>query len=406
MQQSVFRSWLATLGLVVSLALVVSSSLQAELLAPLATVSGQPSYNPEQWFLVSNHLHSSTGIGKYKRKGLAKIFKLAKRKGISMVMVTDHNTVAHWYDEMFRKTDGVIPVPGSEWTSSDGHANIIDFQTEDSRDAVVPCDWDQAPSPCTNGINYQSMVTDIHTRSGLVIINHPRLWRHYWPDTSFGADAVEVNGNLSDKSGRKGRAWWHQRLTEGTHLTGMGGSDWHYALPGAGDEPPDHLRAGHQEGQSRCQTEDAVKLGWPKPFFADAVNLVHMKNASVANLRTAILQGHILVQAKPSAPKLFLGADLDGDGSFDEVRAGDTISTGKGPIRFQIRVLDGKRDKLNLYLSWADPHGERVEKQLEIKVTSDDFVTAFESPRGLPGKSFLRGEIGTKGSAISNPIFF
>jgi hypothetical protein len=221
---------------------------------------------------VANHTHSSTGLGQYKREGLKKIFELAAEKGFAMVIITDHNTLGHWYDPLFVPTQGVIPVRGMEWTSDDGHANLVDFSSQSPGDVIVPCDWPAAPSPCSDGIDYAPMVQSVQAREGLVIINHPRLARHYWPDDAFGADAVEVNGNLTDRKGTKGRQWWHARLAEGARITAMGGSDWHYWRPFSGEEPPDHGVDAHLADE-HCTTETMGLQGWPKPSFEDAVNL-------------------------------------------------------------------------------------------------------------------------------------
>jgi hypothetical protein len=360
---------------------------------------GQPPVDPTRWHRVGNHIHSSTGIGKFRPKGLKKIFKLAARHHLAMAMITDHNTVEHWFHPLFTTTNGVIPVRGTEWTSDDGHANIIEFEVEGPSDVIVPCDYEHAPAPCgADGIDYADMVEAVHQRGGLVIINHPRLTRHYWPEDTFGADAVEVNGNLSDVSGRKGRAWWHARLAAGQRITAFGGSDWHYWNPIGGNDP--------EEPSTHCEVEGAVIRAWPKPSFDDAVNLVRMDTPSVEALREAIRAGHVQVLKKPDAPRIYMGADVDGDGTYGEVRAGDTIESGEGPVRVQIRVMGGEGEELQVAVSRGLPGGQRVESVQEFELESQDEVVALELIRGAPGSSFVRAEIGSKGKTVGNPIFF
>lgn len=359
----------------------------------------QPPVDLGRWYKVGNHLHSSTGIGQFKPEGLAKIFELAKRHDFRMAMITDHNTVAHWFAPEFTVTGGVIPVRGTEWTSDDGHANIIDFSVEGPGDAVVPCDWENAPAPCGDGgIDYQTMVETVHQRGGLVIINHPRLGRHHWPDDTFGADAVEVNGNLTDVSGQKGRAWWHERLAAGQRLTAMGGSDWHYWRPFEDGPGHDH---------HFCAVEEAgVAQAWPKPQFTDAINLVRMDSPGVPALREAIRAGHVQVLKAPDSPRIFMGADVDGDGTFGEIRAGDSVPAGDGPVRVQVRVLGGDGETLVVSVSRGLAGGQRVEATQEFELDGDDTVVGLELIRGAPGASFVRAEIGARGKAVGNPIFF
>ena len=359
---------------------------------------GQPPVDPTRWHRVGNHLHSSTGIGQFKPEGLEKIFELAAKHHFAMAMITDHNTVAHWFHPLFTTTSGVIPVRGTEWTSDDGHANIIDFEVEGPTDAIAPCDSEQASAPCgDDGIDYQHMVTEVHDRGGLVIINHPRLARHHWPDDTFGADAVEINGNLTDVSGQKGRAWWHGRLVDGQRLTAFGGSDWHYWRPFEDDDG---------EGHIHCETENGVARAWPKPRFTDAINLVRMETPSVAALREAIRGGHVQVLKRPDSPRLYMGADVDGDGDYSEIRAGDSVAEGEGPVRIQVRVLGGDGEDLVVSVSRALPGGERVESVQTFELEGDDAVVALELIRGAPGASFVRAEIGSRGRTVGNPIFF
>lgn len=378
-------------------------SASAEVLAKIARpVPGQPTYVPAEWHLVASHTHSSTGIGKYKPEGLAKILELAADKGFRMVIVTDHNTLGHWFDPGFGTSGGVTLVRGEEWTSSDGHATLVDYSAASPDEVLVPCDWEHAPTPCADGkIDYAAMAEAVHARGGLLIVNHPRLARHHWPDQTFGAHGVEVNRNLTDIKGAAGRAWWHARLSEGARLAAIGGSDWHYWRPWDPDEP-DELGV-HED----CATETGIVAGWPKPSFDDAVNLVRMgPQPSVAALKDAIKARRVLVLGKPDSPKIFLGADLDGDGKFEDVREGDTAPATPGPLKLQVRVLGGKGEDLKTIVSAAPTAGGRVDQEKVFRVPSNDFVLAFELARGRPGQSFFRAEIGGSGEAVSNPIFY
>ncbi len=376
-------------------------------------VAGQPVYDPAQWVQVASHVHSSTGIGKYRPEGLSRIFELGRDHGFGMAVITDHNTVAHWFDPRFTTTHGVVPVRGSEWTSQDGHATLVEYSVGGVQDVINPCDYQ---GECADGIDYASMVQKVQSRGGLVIVNHPTLKRHVWPENSFGADAVEVNRNLTDVYGRGGRAWWHRRLASGERMAAWGGCDWHYWIPGS--DPEDEAMARDQvdgvgthgllpHGRDHvCVAGKATIEAWPYPAFRDAPNLVRLTEKTPAGLMAAIKGRRVMVRRSVGEAMVFLGADLDGDRKFDDAREGDVIGSGSGTVSFQARVLGGNKDDLRVIVSFAGPGGTRVEAMREVPVRGDDFAYAFRVARGRPGASFVRLELGDKGRAVSNPIFF
>lgn len=374
-------------------------------------VAGAPAFDPTQWVLVANHTHSSTGKGKYRPRGLAKIRKLSQRFGFGVSIVTDHNTLAHWDDPQMGDAGGVLLARGEEWTSDDGHANLIGYRAAGPEDVLVPCDW---AGDCESGqVDYPGMVDEVHARGGLVVINHPALKRHVWPEDDFGADAVEVNRNLTDVFGRAGRAWWHRRLREGARIAAMGGSDYHYWTPGSDPEVHGHGH-GHAHPHSHVEGEDCVAgerveaEAWPYPAFRDAPNLIRMSERSEQALLAAIRARHVMVRAHVSDPLVFLGADLDGDRDFEDARAGDELPAGAAgeAVSMQARVLGGAGDELRILASVEGPDGDRVEVVRSVDLESDDQAVAFQVTRGAPGKSFVRLEIGSRGAAVSNPIFF
>lgn len=377
---------------------------------PGAAKRGQPPVDPAEWYLAGNHLHTSVGGDHSWHHGLTHLLEKSDAQGLDFAIVTDHNTIDHWSFPEFKPFGKTIPIRGEEWTSDDGHAGLVMF--EPAGGPIIPCTRPSAGRPCEGGQpDYKRMVDEVHRRGGFVIINHPKLARHIWPDDSLGADAVDIAWNLTDTKGKKARAWWHSLLVRGQRPIAIGGSDYHYFLwprekaaqvpPGTvpGRPLPDGtvLRVpGLEEGIP--EGAEPGTLVYPIPSLAKPVNLVRASAKTPEALMSALRAGHLIVLAEPSSPRAFLGADITGDGKFTDAREGDRLSSiaPGATVRFQARVIGGKGKTLRI----LDPKLET-----SVKVTSGDFVHAFERRRAA-AESFVRLEIGDDGECAGNPIFY
>jgi hypothetical protein len=388
-------------------------------LAQDAPISAPPPVDPPGWFLVANHLHTSVGGDHSWHAGLSHLLNKANALGIDFAIITDHNTIDHWFFPEFVPHGRTIPVPGEEWTTPEGHAGLVAFRAENARHAIWPCTKPGSPHPCPTTRagpavrpeagpkgplaasgrppDYRRMVDEVHRRGGLVFINHPKLIRHVWPDDTFGADAIDIGWNLSDPLGDRGRGWWHALLVRGIRIGAVGGSDYHYFLwphekPAPGDDPRVPLVCGDA-------TPNAPASGrvTPVPELEKPVNLVRAGERTGAAVVEAMRRNRTIVLRHPGAPRAFLGADLDGDGRFDDAREGDSIPALPGQtIRFQARVTGGDGRALRILGPTASS---------TVRVTGTDFVHSFALTRG-PAPAFVRLEIGSHGECAGNPIWY
>jgi hypothetical protein len=365
-----------TLRVALYLALITASTVMA-------------AANPPGWYLVANHLHTSVGGDHSWHAGLSSLLDACDRMKIDFAIVTDHNTIDHWFFPEWKTVGHTTPIRGEEWTTPGGHAGLVGFSATSRNQAILPCWRPDSGIPCVNGQpNYQSMVTEVHRRNGLVIINHPKLARHVWPDDTFGADLVDVGWNLTDPVGSRGRGWWHDMMKRGVRIGAVGGSDWHYFL---GQHEKDGLVP-----TSCGETQLASKGRLPMvPEIDKPINLVRSASKTPEGIIAALKRHNLIVLKDRSAARAFLAADADGDGQYDDAFEGDTAQAPLGSaVRFEARVLDGKGKTLRII--------DR-ESVTDVNVNTNDFRHAFTRIRS-DDHSFVRLEIGRVGECVGNPI--
>lgn len=362
--------------------------------APVLAATPVPNQPPvdSTWYLVGNHLHTSTGGDHSFHHGLQALLNKANSIGLDFAIVTDHNTIDHWFMPEWRTVGKCTPIRGEEWTTPGGHAGLVNFSAKDAKDAILPCTRPDSNVECVNGQpNYKAMVDEVHRRGGLVIINHPKLLKHLWPDDTFQADFIDVAWNLTDPWGNRGRAFWHDMMKRGVKVGAIGGSDWHYT----------DLLDGHHRAPHLGACEDEIPTDGRLPLVPEMdkpVNLIHASEKSPAGIVDAMRKHHLIVLKGVKAARAFIGADVNRDGVFDDAREGDRVNAPAGTvIKFQARVIGGKGQKLHI----IDRKGDT-----EVKVTSDDFVTAFERTASAGDGSFVRLELGSTGECVGNPIHY
>lgn len=401
------RRWLLAVLLVAAVPVAAGQPGYAARQAP---AKAQPAVEPAEWFLVGNHLHTSVGGDHSWHHGLTHLLEKSDKLGLDFAIITDHNTIDHWAFPEFKPFGKTVPVRGEEWTSDVGHAGLVMF--EPAGGPIIPCTRPAAGRPCEGGQpDYKRMIDEVHARGGFVIINHPKLAKHVWPDDTLGADAIDVGWNLTDPKGKKGRAWWHSLLVRGQRAVAMGGSDYHYFLwpRDKAAELPEGLVAGRPLPDGTVLRVPGLKEGipegaapgtlvYPIPSLAKPVNLVRAAAKTQEAMLAGMRAGHVLVLSEPSSARAFLGADTDGDGVFADAREGDSVRGVRrgAAVSFQARVLRGKGKTLRI-LGPGD--------STSVKVTTDDFVHAFTRQKGA-SESFVRLEIGDDGECVGNPIFY
>lgn len=340
------------------------------------------------WVLVSLHLHTMDNPGyhhnpfnpdpptSYSVKGFEDIARQAREAGIEALIFTDHHSVGIGFDPVFSREKELILLLGMEWTSTEGHMNLVEYGPQGPRDILLPSDPSEREP--TEPDSYVSVIEEVHRRGGIAIINHPESPNHRWPENPFGADAVEVyNGTYSHLS------FWQRRLQEKFRITGVGGSDYH-----SWDIFQDRPIAPQPNSPLR------------------PVNLVWTGGERTARgIVEGIRRGRVQILSSPESPRVWMRLDGNGDGRFDEGREGDTywVPPGKETrVSLQVRVLGGKGADLQLV--------HKKGPLPAIRVSGNDFVHRFQhtvqpDPNGFL-YDFLRVEV-RRGEdyALSNPIY-
>lgn len=360
----------------------------------------------ELWVFMQSHLHTTgfhacanapldpgTGeeAGCYAGEGVAGFLEDALANDASDMIITDHNNIDAWFDPAFAPladaalTRYATPLRGTEWSSLDGHMTLL-FPTEVVSDnlAAITNGWVWAAGnqvPVAGPEDYEGAIDSVHAAGGLVIINHPELAIHAFPEDSLDADGVEVGippnplddvsgGSVSLHSSAEARRFWQRRLVSGQRLAGTAGADHHH---GGGDIPgleaPTFGVAVNliRVDPSLPDTRDAAAA------VADPVTTIDQRTAIVID---AVRRGHVMVVESAETARVYLGADLDGDGRFHDARAGDCVLADAfegTEMRVRVRITNPSSafgsSHYNLEL-WD--HTDDSDPSLVIEVDYDD----------------------------------
>lgn len=350
--------------------------LAAQGLGPAGTLDPDDNYpfhrRPQQptpagrqgaWLAFSNHNHSSYWDGK---QPLTYMQQQAYLHNLDAMALTDHNTMRGTSShEFLAPPPCLIMVKGMEWNAFRekgepvvGHAGILGMDGEEN---------------IATGAGLDEMLAEATRRHATIVINHPfannNRWAQAKPDPR--AQCVEVwNGWWSRVQpiihNDQALAWWDQALREGRHLTAVAGTDNH------------------------GNWYDSV---------ARNVNMVFAETPDQAGILAGIRAGHVSLSASPTAGRLYLEADGDGDGSY-EAMMGDTVPRpAAGKLDIQIHVIGGKGKQVAVYTAAG---------RCAIKgVDQDDATIQLQVPAATYVRAELRAHphLGTSMTAISNPIY-
>ncbi len=177
---------------------------------------------------------------------LDQIASFASQEGLDFVVITDHNVITS--QDYFTATQQNWPtflfVPGMEWTSYYGHANLIGATK-----------WVDAKIGYTTTI--EEAVAATHSQGALFSLNHVDMYKGlltHIPNLCIGCtwdflyqavDSMEIGieGLLGVGGVYDPRAidWWDHLCSLGYNVTAIGGSDDHHG----GDDPNSYNQIGH-----------------------------------------------------------------------------------------------------------------------------------------------------------------
>ena len=327
--------------------------------APPREMPEPPPYDPgvlnprSGWYPGELHSHTiySDGV-----KSLEELVARAKEQGLSFLVNTDHNAFRAQYDfaAVGRKYPDILVIPGMEWTTLTGHANIIGPRMGE---------WFNYWVDPGDG-NLPKVIDSVHTSGALFSINHyyAACWGCEWkfPEPDWqAADALEVWNGKWGGSDARALEVWDGLVRSGRHINAFGGTDYHRG--------------------------DGL---WGPTAWVYARNLSH--EALMEGLR----KGRVFLSANIKAPKIFLS--IHGTNAFP----GDTVAPEMdGSLSVEVRVLRGKG--MTLRLIWP-------ESEVKLPVERDYAVFSHTVRTGTLKPSWVRTEIilpDGRMAALTNPIY-
>lgn len=327
-----------------------------------------------RWYAGDLHVHSlESGDA---TASLDAIADWAAGHGLDFVVVTDHNTVSHldWLLDAQMRHPDVLLVPGTEFTTYDGHMNAFGVSAWVDHKLGLP------------GVTLDAALAAYAAQGALVSINHPALdlgplcigcaWTQEIPADALAAIEIgtggwDVTGSLFTPDAI---ALWDGLCADGHPLAAVGGSDDH--------------RAGTDTGPFASPIGSPTTLVWAEALSASAIL------DGIAAGRTVVkLQG-------PDDPMVALDADGLTVSATATGAAGATLAwIVDGVATSQIPV---DADPFTATLGEADGIRDGVRVRAELRVDGDPrTVTSHVWPTAGPAPT---EDAGGCGCASGGPI--
>ncbi len=303
----------------------------------------------------------------------------AESLGFDYFVVTDHDNhvdgmLTTWDDPAYQ-SDSMLMLYGVEWTTALGHANFF---------GAAP--FDHGPLwALRDEVDGQAVADAAHLQDLHFSANHPvgsDPWEHGF---DIGLDGIEVwNALFTVPNDNDGAIeLWDDLLLEGRRITARGGSDSH-----------------HLEGVEAS----LFHMGNPTTW-------VFARERTAEAVVEALTAGHVSIGYAPTAERIDLTADADGDGGFETI-VGDVVPATGAPLALRIEIVgfragetyevtvieDGETlsmielDVPTVILEATPPAGERTYYRVEVR---------GETPDAPPLGSILFGGF----VGMTNPIY-
>ena len=329
-------------------------ALFALLSAPLAACGGDE--DARVWLKGDLHLHSDHSNDALDNP-ISALIPLAESFGMDYFVITDHDNhvdgkLTTW-DDPHHQSERMVLLYGVEWTTARGHANFFGAERFDHERLYALRERDG-----------EEVAAEAARQNLHFSINHP-VGNDPW---EFGFDhpfdslevwnALFVFPNRNDKAVER----WESLIQERGRVPIRGGSDCH------------HQETGEAE---------VFNLGNPTTW-------VYARERSAEAVIEALDRGNASISYAPSAERLELWADADGDGKF-ELLMGDTIETVPEKIDFELRVEGthpGDSYRVLIYKDGALFSDDEVLAPRE-RLT----LTFSDSPGALGARAFYRAEL-------------
>lgn len=160
------------------------------------------------------HMHTTNSDGAYSTQ---EVIRQCAAAGLDFIALTDHNNTAQ--NEEIGRPEGIVVLPGMEYTNYRGHANFLFRGDSDFR-----------LDPLSNGREEMAALFRSAREAGaLISLNHTHCdscpWEFGFDDLDY--DMAELWNGAMKGSELRAIAWWQAQLASGRRLAGLGGSDMH-----------------------------------------------------------------------------------------------------------------------------------------------------------------------------------
>lgn len=300
-----------------------------------------------KWWAVELHTHSEVADGK---STIEEIIKMAKAEGADALALSEHDTLEHFSKPSFQQEKDLTLLHSTEWTSKNGHIGMHGPSLANWAGTI------SLDKPLNEAI------AEGHARGATMIVHHPfapgsshwkggydprlnalEVWSgHYFvPDVDQEEQAraylTEDNQRKIGLAAESGIKWWDGLLKQGIKIPITAASDYHR---------------------------------WPQKV-TEPCTLVYAPDKSEKSLIKAIREGRTMGVRNPRSPRLYLEADLHGDGTFAGV-PGDSVKL-KKPMKLRLRAENADGLTIQVFT--------KAGRLAQVKVKGKQFTELLDVPQ-------------------------
>ncbi len=300
-----------------------------------------------KWYVVELHTHSTIKDGK---NTIEEIIKMAKAEGADALALTEHDSLEQFTKPTFQQEQDLTLLHSTEWTSKNGH---IGMHGPSLANWAGTISLDKSPAEA---------IAQGYAQGATMIVHHPFApgsshWKggydprlnalEVWSGHYFVPDLDEeqqAQAYLTEDNQRKvgiaaetGIKWWDGLMRDGVKIPITAASDYHR---------------------------------WPQKV-TEPCTLVYAPDKSEKSLVKAIREGRTMGVRSPRSARLYLEADLNGDGTFIGV-PGDSVKL-KKPMKLRLRAENADGQSIQVFT--------KAGRLAQIKVSGKQWSQVIDVPQ-------------------------
>lgn len=246
----------------------------------------------ERWLKGDLHMHTTYSDGAFH---VEEVMNNVKKIGLDFISMTDHNSFAQ--NTAYIPREDLVIIPGVEYSTRNGDSNIWGLSH-----------WQGELNHSSEG-DIESTIGVAKELGAVVSMNHPFIKNKPWKWNYDDFYCIEIWRGEWNVFNETALAYWHNRLTLGHRLTGVGGSDI------------------HDENQGR--------------WYGLPTTAVYTNDYSSQGILKEIMKGNVCVLAGPDLPCIQMSFVEDGIMcTFDRPASGQLKLINEVGIMEQIQIDD------------------------------------------------------------------